>query len=384
MNQSEKYISFLCNKTFLSLWSFPSPKGKKGKELCDVLIVFEKYIIIISVKAFKKKQTSDYETDVSRWLKSVFTKSNNQLLGAERFLKTVDDVIINKGGEKIELSPKKEREYFKMTIALGRGQDMPLFFGDSGKGFIHVFDEISVKNIFFELDTITDFIKYLNKKESFLEKTKVVFSGEEDLLAVYLMNGNQLHSKKGKIIIESGVWEDYQKSDLYKTEKDKIKNSYIWDLIIENFSDSLFKGTLIKNVSREDLELALRHLAKEDRIHRNELAKMLIDLIKKFKKKETNSRIVKASDSNGIAYVFLISPQLFSREYRYAELTNRCFIARSKLVECETIIGIATEESIITKSFSLDLVYLHMPVWTEQNEKVANDMIEDLGYFRNI
>jgi hypothetical protein len=32
LNQSEEYLVNLCNRTFLSLWSYPNPYRAKGKE----------------------------------------------------------------------------------------------------------------------------------------------------------------------------------------------------------------------------------------------------------------------------------------------------------------------------------------------------------------
>ena len=50
MTPSERYVDNLCKKSFLPFWSFPNPLGKKGKELCDVLVVCGHTIILISVK----------------------------------------------------------------------------------------------------------------------------------------------------------------------------------------------------------------------------------------------------------------------------------------------------------------------------------------------
>jgi len=53
MTTSEKYVSELCEKSFLPFWSYPNPIGKNNKELCDILIVCGDIIIIISVKDIK-------------------------------------------------------------------------------------------------------------------------------------------------------------------------------------------------------------------------------------------------------------------------------------------------------------------------------------------
>jgi hypothetical protein len=51
VNQSEEYLARLCRRSFLSLWSYPTPQGKNaGKELCDCLVVCDPDVIIFSVK----------------------------------------------------------------------------------------------------------------------------------------------------------------------------------------------------------------------------------------------------------------------------------------------------------------------------------------------
>jgi hypothetical protein len=53
VTEAERYLKRLCDRTFLSLWSYPgvyrdqgSGKGTEGKEVCDLLVVFENHIII--------------------------------------------------------------------------------------------------------------------------------------------------------------------------------------------------------------------------------------------------------------------------------------------------------------------------------------------------
>jgi hypothetical protein len=67
---SERYLAKLCKSTFLSLWSYPnlySHEGRKnekgvGKELCDLLVVFDNDIIIFSDKLIEFKHTEDIKS----------------------------------------------------------------------------------------------------------------------------------------------------------------------------------------------------------------------------------------------------------------------------------------------------------------------------------
>ena len=54
---SERYLNSLCEKSFLSLWSYPGVfRDQKvggngdGKELCDMVVVFDQHILIFSDK----------------------------------------------------------------------------------------------------------------------------------------------------------------------------------------------------------------------------------------------------------------------------------------------------------------------------------------------
>lgn len=52
VTESERYLKTLCDRTFLSLWSYPGvyrdqgrPGKGDGKEVCDLLVVFENHVI---------------------------------------------------------------------------------------------------------------------------------------------------------------------------------------------------------------------------------------------------------------------------------------------------------------------------------------------------
>lgn len=60
---------------------------------------------------------------------------------------------------------------------------------DNTKTFIHVFDDFSFPFVLNELDTLRDFVNYLEEKEIFIRKAKgVSYTGEEDLLYHYIRN----------------------------------------------------------------------------------------------------------------------------------------------------------------------------------------------------
>lgn len=77
---SETYLARLCDRTFLSLWSYPNLYRKQGqqkstqqkntgdgKELCDLLVVFENHVIILSDKLCKFPEGEDTQQNWKRW-----------------------------------------------------------------------------------------------------------------------------------------------------------------------------------------------------------------------------------------------------------------------------------------------------------------------------
>ena len=67
MTSSEEYVYGLSQHSFLTIWCYPNPKGKKDKELCDVLVFCDPHIIIISVKEIEPTDSGNKNVDWQRW-----------------------------------------------------------------------------------------------------------------------------------------------------------------------------------------------------------------------------------------------------------------------------------------------------------------------------
>ena len=88
LTASENKLAILGYHTFLSLWSYPNPykMQSNGKELCDLLIVFDKHIIIFSDKDCAYGNSGDALVDWRRWYKKAIQKSAEQLIGAKNWI----------------------------------------------------------------------------------------------------------------------------------------------------------------------------------------------------------------------------------------------------------------------------------------------------------
>jgi hypothetical protein len=292
-------------------------------------------------------------------------------------------VFKNDGSPGIRLPASTEQRIHRIVIALGGKDKVPMVYGDLGKGFVHVFDEISFNIILHELDTVLDFINYLSAKERFYMAGKKTpfLAGEENLLALYLHSGRKLPESYSNVFIEGEVWDSFIKKPEYLRKKKEDKISYLWDDIIEDISKDVIKGDLKFSRSPDDSEAILRIMAREDRFSRRILGKSFADFIYLSSKNKVKSRML--CSPSGVLYVFLALPYSIDREYRRAELGSRCFIARGLNQDCITVIGIATEQRKPAVGHSFDLCYFYLPTWTEELQKQMESLQKETGFFTN-
>lgn len=374
MTPSEKYVSELCKKSFLPFWSFANPIGKKGKELCDVLIVCENIIIIISVKDISPSDHKDESKVYERWIKKAITDSVNQIYGAERYLQTVDYIFLKNNKTKIKLPKKELRIIHRIAIAFGSPDKYPLLTGNFGKGYVSVFDENSTYTILNELDTITDFTNYLVAKEKFELKNIILFPYETDFLAFYLQTGLEIDLPEKTVISGSELWENYLNSEEYAQWNNDISVSYIWDFII----NQLHNFHINENTTderREELEEAIRTINLEPRINRIELGSILENAIKQ----KVNARMLKPIGNSKYSYVFMPLDEK-NWEEKEGELELRCVVARYENPTAEKIIGISIGSNSNGES-CFDVCAIVIPEMDNEFIETAKIIKNELGYF---
>lgn len=222
---SEQLLAKLCDQTFLGFWRYVNTFRDQGgpKELCDLLVVYGHHIILFSDKSCALGDTGDLKLDWSRWFRSAVRDSANQVRGAERWLKQhpervfVDNTCSQRLPLSLDHAPKCQ--FHRVIVALGaqarcqahqggsgsltlapeivgpahfdqRSEDVqPFCVGnvDPQAGYLHVFDDFTLPLVLQEVDTIADFIAYLEFKEQLLTSGQVGrIAGEENLLAMFL------------------------------------------------------------------------------------------------------------------------------------------------------------------------------------------------------
>ena len=390
LTRSERFVSQLCERSFLELWTHPNPIGKKGKELCDCLIVCGPHIIIISVKETEYKDTGD-ATGWERWLRAAIKKSAGQIYGAERWLNDSDEVI-RYDGRIVTLPPKSDRIYHRVSVSLGAKQEVPIKWGDFGNGFVHVCDEKSVGIVFSALDTITDFVEFLAESEAFVSgNNKVVFigSGIEDLVAIFIQNGYSFANFTGNsdeadmMILNGGIWDSFASSDGFKECAKRFEGSYRWDALIKSYAKDLLTNGMFdmhsKSVTND--QHVLIEMALQPRDTRAQLSEAFFAILGNPELK-VRSRLVLGF--GGTAFVFLIAPSS-DRESRVHELGLRCLVVQCKQPDTQRVVGIATDQPGSSKiGYSSDLVYIDLPDINQEMIDKATEIQKELRYFSNL
>lgn len=381
-NKSEEFVYHYSKETFLSLWSYSNPLGKHpGHELCDILVVCDPDIIVISVKEISLPKGDVNHVTMERWKREAIDKSCKQIYGAVRYLKSAEYVTRSDGSRGLCLPAVDSCRIHRIAVALGGEGKVLLPSGDFGKGFIHVFDETSFSIVINELDTIIDFVEYLQAKEAFCESQDMILinEGEENILALYLSKGRLFPTGTNRLVtIEQGIWEEFSKSVQYRSKKQEDKVSYVWDNLIEFLTANLVEGDGGFGSSLSNIELSLRTMARECRLSRRMLGKGFADFIEK--KTHIRSRIL-CSEISSVTYVFLAIPYEEGRQHRLEELEGRCYIARGMVPMNETVIGIATESSAPIKGFSLDIYYHYQKGWSEEDGLKIEELKKDTHFF---
>jgi hypothetical protein len=433
---SERYLTKLCRRSFLSLWSYANlytDEGKKGgkgvgRELCDLLVIFGNDIIIFSVKHIEFNRLIDRKIAWKRWFNKAVLKSANQLYGAETWLRKYPDRIYldpwcqNK--IPVQLPIKQQMRIHRIVVALGVFEACKEFFGgkslgslmvtsdligpahldnpfrighvNPGKGFVHVLEDFTLDAVLRELDTIYDFVEYLLKKEYLLSQGKpvIIAAGEEQLISIYLAEMNEagehdfnLPTGHDRVYLDEGSWENMIQHPQYLAKKEADRISYVWDRLIEHFIESGYgidpNGDYQMPISEQ--EPALRLMASESRLRRRQLGQSLVEFLEKSQEGK-RARLVYSNDFPDIAYVFFVFPpfpdQTYEqyRELRRAILLAYCKVAKLIIQKAKNIVGIAMEP-MGTGGGSEDLIALEVEEWTQEMEEEAKMLQKEGGLF---
>lgn len=426
---SEKKLAALGYQTFLRLWSYPNPYKLQpnGKELCDLLVVFDNHIIIFSDKDCAYGNSGNAQVNWRRWYKKAIQKSAEQLVGAKSWIiRCPDKIAIDAKCSKtlplkIKITP--ETKFHLVAIAHGAANECKKYFsgGDGGlfinsqiignmhisedcepffigkvlddpENFIHVFDDASYANVLSELDTIQDFLRYLDARQELLRSKAVLAESENDILAHHLKgvirrNPYILHEMSQEysgIYFEGGLLEDLRASHEYLNWRKTVEKSYFWDDLLQKTFFFIENGLSAMTTSPtiEEQSQLFKRMAREDRAHRYYLAEGFLSFLSKIGPDQKGTRILCDTDEPDTCYVLLLLPRkeyMSDEDYRSVRrkmLRDHCIIIKADYPKFSHIIGVAHESAESTYT-SEDFIYLDASEWSSKQQADALKLKEE-------
>jgi hypothetical protein len=94
--------------------------------------------------------------ELSRWLNRAVEESAKQIYGAERYVRSTQNLVRADGSTGLPFPKTGEQKIHRIAVGTGSRGNVPLPFGDLGKGFVRVLDEISARTLLSELLSASD------------------------------------------------------------------------------------------------------------------------------------------------------------------------------------------------------------------------------------
>jgi hypothetical protein len=450
ISPTEKNLAALADKIFLNLWTYPNLYNRDGKELCDLLVVCGDDVLIFSDKEIGWQADRDFDVAWPRWYRRAVKASADQIAGAARYLQEhADELYLDatcKQKFPLTLPPPDQRRMHHIAIALGAAKACaehyksaagyfpidPEVKGDKHMdtqaggfvrfaigdvrpdgAFVHLFNEPALSLLAGELDTVTDFTRYLLRRERIVRSGHLAqVCGEHDLLAQYLLSGgpDEEHdfSRPGggdwqqgeKLSIPAGTFAGLAALPGYKARKEADRVSYVWDRFLGLFTTAILSGDAQGAFGDEpkpaEAEEGLRSMALEPRLRRRLLGASIAEGMKKAEDAKANqfARSMvpgKHSVDDTIGYVHLIlahhgkAPGKEYEEYRKRRLTmlqGYCFDMLKSSSRLKRAVGITMDASSkVTGRLggSEDFFALEVDKWTPGLERYAQELKNAFG-----
>ena len=417
---SEAFLLALCERSFLSLWSYAGiyRKANDGttKEVCDVLVVFDEHIIIFSDKHCAFGEAPDIKVAWRRWFNRAIQKSANQLFGALAILTSDAPVLFVDNACKVpfpyKLPAKGRARVHLIAVARGAASACKEYYGsgsgslvsnssiageahyaspfnigiyDRDKHFIHIFDEVALEAVFSTFTTTADFVKYLEDRQHLLTTKLLISSGEEETVACYFAGAdsawdgsfNEIRNKsKGSAIqILEGHWKAFQAAIPDKFALMQV--SSLWDGIIESTARSMQRGemSIAYPPDIETQESVLRLLALEPRHRRIYLSAQIQGLFEGTPNTQRSMRTLVPESPLEKCYVFLCYPfrgddYKAYQEERRVYLLSYAYALKTKYEHVESVIGM-TFDNWSSGTFSVEVVIVDLANFSKEDRDAS-------------
>ena len=379
---AEELIGKLCEDAFFADFCFMNPLKDTGKELCDILVLLDEKAIVWQIKNQTKKVDG-------RFKQSEIETAIKQCRGAKKRLNALGTLkLTNINGKEKQIDTSKIREVYMIAAIEGGAEEIAGFFDDdSTRGNVHIFYDAFTRFAAKYLNTVTDFIEYLNKKELFLEDKELIISGgEENLLAFFLKNARtfgELETSGANMIFldDENIADSFEKMNGLKRKLKADEWSKGWDELI------IKKREALAIDDKEDIDIAkdkfLSKMMSHNRLERRLLGRIYFEAA--VNAHELNPEIGNIGrrlvpTDNGVAYVFMFygdESTPINELRKLLRLTTMA--ARQAIPKNDMVIGIGTRQHMIASSRSVGFEWVLIDTPFDEFQK---DVGKDIHEFR--
>lgn len=413
LTPTEQTLKHFGERSFLRFWSHANPLATPSQELCDVLVVCGDYVIVFSDKSIDFQFHKDEQIAWRRWYREAVAKSAWQLNGAVRHLFELQRPIYKDRSCTVPLgipmpSPERARVYRVAVVSLSKEVNgeippqpflavdgavtgdqhvddgaTPFRLGDVSPDseFVHVIDFAGLWAVLSELDTITDFARYLDTRRAFIRgQAHNSAASEWCMLTRHLLSftddGDPLpldSANPGFTRLSNAEWQAESTKAAFRGRNEANRDSYLWDYLVDHQAEMIeqqsFEFSTYSSV--QEAERVVRHLALETRLNRRLLGRAWKEAcLIAVHDQAANIRTVPHSDKDATTYVFftLMKPGgMTDDQYRRRRrdlLKNMVLASLVDVPTSEVIIGIASDLGRIPDSYDL----LHFNVAEDANQ----------------
>lgn len=341
-------VSTLSQNSFLAFWCLSPPRGDDGLPLCDLLTVYDHAAVLWRIVEIPFVGTDPAAA------RAVFLEPLADLAHAGLRLSHHDNVA----------DPPHLEHIHRIVLNLAT-PDLSITVHDRIADASTMIVGASLEVVLKELDTVPDFIDYLNTRAAWCRDHEdfAMPYGETDLVAEYLRAGhslNHLASPKSA----TGAWDSLISTLAARQHANHI--SYAWDTIV----------TDLRHSDNDDLHDVAGEMTRVDRLGRRLLAMELRSTEELARR--NHGRFCRHCSLDGQSFVFLFVPGSMPHDERALELSCRCHIARDRFPDNRRVIGLAAYGDN-SAAPQWDAVVLDIGQWNDDDHRQANAMRNQLG-----
>jgi len=380
----EALVGELSSRAFLEDFVVPNPEYTQNnglrKEASDFVVPFGEVMLAYQVKSKTELKPGSEKTEIDyQRINKIITKGIGQLKTINSAVKAKQiEKLVNSRGIELPFEPTAISKLHGLVLIELIGEDAfpedertALYGGYTYKHEmpIHIFRLDYYRRIVDEVDTLPDFIDYLETRAKFYEKGILMpLTEEKDFLAFYKTNPDLvtevLEGKCDYLHIHEGYWDSYQSASAEDIRKRNEFNrpSYVVDSIISQLHKSLGFDTGVDVLAgrvRHDQGTVQNYIAgvtelsKMNRLTRRVVGSKYLERMKKADKTgHGHSLIMNPSDNSAV----LVLSTNRSRQERANAIYNLCAVAYCML-NLTRIIGIVTEP-LTVPGRSYDIIVL--------------------------